>query len=297
MVAKVDMLRSQIRESQIFVSDIRKRLDKFVDDNDRQAEDSAEGNISEALREQGSFYESFVRENRSDQGNIWSWHTASMVFEVNEEMLSSEIHWHFNLRNSLIAEVASDTHEWRAYLHYIKSLQLNCEESKLPVIKRKLLEIDREIARLAAEKDEKARLEEEEKAKKGNKGKTEPKKVDPKKGGDRKKEIEKQLSLVVDPQAKLEESQIVHKIEMGRKRPKMNKDQENWRLFEIANKQVSSLPTEAITPAVYLEAFCHEIETRLEGDVQPHLEDEEREQEDELKQFLDNVFDSILESK
>lgn len=279
------------------MNDIRKRLNKFVETNDQQATENSEDAGSEALREQKAFYETFVRENRGDHNKVWSWHASSTVFEVSEPMLHGDVHWHYYLRNALVSDLAADSLEWRRYCGYLKSLDLHCEESKLPVIKRKLLEIDREIERVAAEKEAKARQEEEEKAKKGAKPKADTKKPDPKKGTDKKKGIEEAVKPFEEPQPKLEVSQVVSKEVKGRKRPHKPHESDQWRLFEIANKQLSLLPLDAITPAAYLEAFCHEIETRLEGDVQPHLEAEEKEQEGEMKEFLDIVLDGILESK
>jgi hypothetical protein len=276
---------------------LKARLDRFVDSHDGRRKESSEDADLEALEADMRQFDTFVRENRDTESAAWTWHSKSMTFEAVEAMANGEISWQFYLRNAILNEVCSDSIAWTRYCGFLRSLKLACNHDRLPTLMRKLLDADQEKHRLKLEKEEKLRQEEEDKAKKGGKAKVDPKKADPKKTGDKKREADDEKLEVEVPKLNTKKSIVEQPVIEGRRRPVKRRDDAGMRLFEVVGRQTGHLPIETLTPGIILEAFCDEIEMRLEGSVESQLTGEDISRERYLKEVLDGIFDSLLESK
>lgn len=290
------ILRSQIKDSEKFVSDLRRRLHEYVLNAEGKPEKDKELSDLERVEKELRLYETHIRQNLK-QKSVWSWHCRYMSWNVADlKATDPSVHWAYHLREQLVEAVSADSILWRSYFDWLCSLNIVKVTSDTPLLYVKSKELQVEKERIQKLKEEQARLAEEEKNKKGGKGaakpepkKDPPKKVDkpaPKGGKDQPKQPEKpeedlQKSLVIKP--KVEDRKI--------EPPKPTK----WRLFEVIEKQMKLLTIEYLTGGAYLESFIDEIEARsiggLTSKVEPSISDQS------LYSYLDHVFGSLLSAK
>lgn len=156
------------------------------------------------------------------------------------------------------------------------------------------------------EKEEKIRQEEEEKAKKQAK----PTKPAPSKPDQSKKQGEKQLAdskIGADEAGKL--SLDISKSKLGlaksivipesppHKKRHLHPPSDQWKKFEIINKQIGDLPLKSVTSGVIMEAYIDEIEALITGDLPIHFPVAEEKKESQMADMLDSIFAQLLSSK
>ena len=284
------ILDSQFRESKKFVEDLKKRLDDFVENAEITREAHPEEDAKEREAIESNFYQTFIRNHLSEK-NVWSWHALTIEFDAEASKLKDPtVHWAFYLRETIFEITMGDSLEWRSYLEWVGRLNLSKVTTDSPILytKLKIIEADKEKHR--KEKEEQARLAEEEKAKKG--AKAPPQKADPKK--DLKKPSDK-VTLEKLPSRIEDHKKEELKIEepKAKSRQPMNSE---WRLFEVLEKQLKGLSVKCLSPGVFMEAFCDEIQTRATGGISTQLMTVPEEEYD-LRGYLDSVFAELLSNK
>jgi hypothetical protein len=296
-------LNKQILDSVNFQNDLRKRLNQFVEEN------RGEGSVAELKRlanenaKELGVYKEFVR-TRLQKGNIWSWHAVVLNFDASRFLQPGGFHWAYHLRNTILEEVAHDSTSWQAYCAFL--LSLNFDQKKMPTVMANLHAKAEAAEKVKREKEEKHRLEEEEKAKKTAKpAKPAPSKPDPSKKTADKLNIDKKD--LADEQGKLSPDTSKSKLDLAKslvvpdsapvRRPRLHPQTDQWKKFEIINKQIGDLPVSSVTSGVILEAYIDEIEASIVGDLPIHFPAEEEKKEGHLGGILDSIFSQLLSSK
>jgi hypothetical protein len=283
------ILGNQIRDSQAFVKDLRKRLDDFVDQANSLQEAPLEEDVGEREAIENEMYQRYIRENLSKK-NVWSWHALYMEFDAAlSRQKDPVVHWGFYLREAIFELAMKDSIEWRNYFDWVGNLQLTKVTVDPPILYSKLQEVKAAQEKLRKEKEEAARIAEEEKNKKTQKAPPkQPEKKDPKK--DKDKAAEKPLEKVPDKVAEkpAEPTQTKEK--------KVRQPHAEWRLFEVMEKQLNELPLDSICPGVLLEVFCDEIQTRYSGGMSSQIPSSQ-DSDQYIAPWLDSMLAILLKDK